>query len=228
MVRVTDKLQGWCKFAEQGMLSPVEHPSPRLRPEALRQSDGRRLRGERTRRSIVDAHSALLREGDLKPTAQTIAERAGVSVRTLWVAFGDMEGLLDATTDYWLRSDWELREQVEPTLALDERLDRFVAERARRLENIAPAARSAALAEPFSAALQASRRHHVQRVRDDVEEVFAGELATLDPADRETQALALTAAASWNSWSLMRDDLGLDVATASAAMRRALAALLGG
>jgi AcrR family transcriptional regulator len=206
----------------------VHEPSPRLRPEALRQTDGRRRRGERTRRSIVEAHTALLREGDLKPTAQTIAERAGVSVRTLWVAFGDMEGLLDATTDYWLRSDWELRDPVDGDLPLDERLDRFCAERARRLENIAPAARSAALSEPFSAALQASRRHHVQRVRDAVEEVFATEIAALDASRREDQVLALTAASSWNTWSLLRDDLGLDVPAASAVVRRSLEALLAG
>lgn len=209
-----------------GQNDRVPEPSSRLRPEALRQSDGRRRRGERTRRTIVEAHSALLREGDLKPTAQAIAERAGVSVRTLWVAFGDMEGLLDATTDYWLKSDWELRDPVEADRPLEERLDRFCAERARRLENIAPAARSAALAEPFSRALQSSRRHHVQRVRDAVEEVFAAELDARDPDAREELAVAMTTAASWNAWSLMRDDLGLDVATATGVVRRSLESLL--
>jgi len=208
-------------------LSVVDPHSPRLRPEALSQRDGRRLRGERTRRAIVEAHTALLREGDLKPTAQTIAERAGVSVRTLWVAFGDMEGLLDATTDYWLKSDWDLRDPVEGDLPLPERLDRFCAERARRLENIAPAARSAALSEPFSPALRASRIHHVQRVRDAVEEVFAAELDAREPEAREELAVAMTAASSWNSWSLLRDDLGLDVDASRAAVRRTLAALLG-
>ncbi len=204
----------------------MDDPSTRLRPEALRQRDGRRLRGERTRRNIVDAHTALLREGELKPTAQEIAERAGVSVRTLWLAFGDMEGLLDATTDYWLESDWQLRDPVDPDSPLDERLERFSAERARRLENIAPAARSAALSEPFSQALRASRRHHVQRVRDAVEEVFAAELDGRDPAVREELATALTVAASWNAWSLLRDDLGLDVPAATAVVRHSLAALL--
>jgi len=38
---------------------------------------------------------------------------------------------------------------------------------------------------------------------------------------------ALTAASSWNSWSLLRDDLGLDVPEATAVVRRSLEALLG-
>ncbi len=69
------------------------------------QTDGRIERRLRTQRAIVAAHVGLLEEGALRPTAATIAERAGVSVRTLWAACGDMEGLLQATTAYWFESD---------------------------------------------------------------------------------------------------------------------------
>ena len=33
-------------------------------------------------------------EGDLRPTAPRVAERAGVSLRTVWQQFADMETLL--------------------------------------------------------------------------------------------------------------------------------------
>src|SRR5947209_18265493 len=62
-------------------------------PEEL-SSDGRAARSERTRRAIVDAMRALHNEGDLRPTAPRIAERAGVSVRTVWQHFDDLETLL--------------------------------------------------------------------------------------------------------------------------------------
>ena len=68
-------------------------------------TDGRIARGERTRDSIIAAHAALLREGNLKPTGKVIAERAGVSVRTLWLNFKDLESLLSESTAYWLADD---------------------------------------------------------------------------------------------------------------------------
>ncbi len=67
-------------------------------PTQRQHTDGRVARGERTREAIVAAHTALLREGVLKPTGQAIADRAGVSVRTLWANFKDFEALLKETT----------------------------------------------------------------------------------------------------------------------------------
>ena len=55
--------------------------------------DGRVARGERTRRAIVDAHTELVSEGVLKPTAQSVADRAGVSIRALWSNFNDLESV---------------------------------------------------------------------------------------------------------------------------------------
>ena len=57
-------------------------------------TDGRVARSHRSRRAIVDAMRALHAEGDLRPTAPRVAERAGVSVRTVWQQFADMETLL--------------------------------------------------------------------------------------------------------------------------------------
>jgi AcrR family transcriptional regulator len=188
------------------------------------QRDGRVERGNRTRRAIVEAHVELLREGDLLPTAARVAERAGVSVRTLWAAFGDMEGLLRATTGYWFELDDALRGEVDPTLTLEERIVRFCAERVRRLENISPAARAALLKEPFSEALRASRLGHVERVVHDIEAAFATELDAAP--DRPALLDALVAATSWNAWSLLRDDLGRSVDAAHAAMLTTLHALL--
>ena len=43
------------------------------------QRDGRTVRAERTRQALVDALLSLLDEGQLQPTAERIAVRAGVS-----------------------------------------------------------------------------------------------------------------------------------------------------
>lgn len=47
-------------------------------------SDGRKLRGARTKERIVAAILSLVREGDLQPGMARIARRAGVSERTLF------------------------------------------------------------------------------------------------------------------------------------------------
>lgn len=189
-----------------------------------RQTDGRLRRSERTRAAIVEAHETLLRSGTLRPTAQQIAGVAGVSVRTLWSNFGDMDSLLQATVDRWFESDDDLRIEIDPELPLEERIALFCAERERRLVNIAPAARSAALFEPDSEILQRSRARHVGRVVEDVRRVFAQEIDAADDPDRLADALA--AVVSWNAWSLMTDDLGRSPDQTRTSMALTLSALL--
>lgn len=193
--------------------------------ERRHNTDGRIARGERTREAIVEAHTELLREGVLKPTGKVIAERAGISLRTLWLNFKDLEALLRATTSYWLDADAGLRRSVDPDLPLAARIDQYVDQRVRRLEHIAPAARSAVLGEPFSLALQDSRRAHVDRSIGDLEEVFAVELDAAG-ADRDALLKTMFVVTSWPSWTTIRDDFGLDVDAATAVMRHGLTSLL--
>lgn len=188
------------------------------------QRDGRVARGNRTRRAIVEAHAQLMRDGDLLPTAARVAASAGVSVRTLWGAFGDMEGLLQATTDYWFEQDSALRGEVDTSASLADRVEQFCAERVRRLENISPAARAAQLKEPFSQALRESRLGHVERVVHDIETTFAAELDAAP--DRAALLDALVSCTSWNAWSLLRDDLARPVDAARSAMLHTVRALL--
>jgi AcrR family transcriptional regulator len=190
-----------------------------------RHSDGRIARGERTRDAIVEAHAGLLREGVLKPTAKVIAERAGVSLRTLWLNFKDLETLLEATTAYWLDADAALRQPVDAGLPLQQRIELYCAQRVRRHEHITPAARSSALGEPFSAALQRSRHEHVERSLQDLAAAFGPELEAAGDA-RQALTNELYAASSWPVWSSLRDDLSLGIDEATAIMRDTFTRLL--
>lgn len=58
--------------------------------------DGRRARSERSREAMADALLDLLKSGDLQPSSALIAERAGVTQRTLFNQFGDMDSLVSA------------------------------------------------------------------------------------------------------------------------------------
>ena len=68
--------------------------------------DGRLLRTERSRQLIIEALHELINEGILVPTAQNVADRAGVGIRTVFRHFADMETLF-ATMDVQLRQGYE-------------------------------------------------------------------------------------------------------------------------
>lgn len=56
-------------------------------------TDRRNVRSQRTRTAISNAMLQLLQEGHDEPRAQQVAQRADVSVRTVFLHFEDMEGL---------------------------------------------------------------------------------------------------------------------------------------
>jgi TetR/AcrR family transcriptional regulator of autoinduction and epiphytic fitness len=193
--------------------------------EASVRVDGRTARAERTRRAIVDAHLALLDEGDLKPTGERIAERAGVSLRALWTNFKDMERLFAATGELLMERQEAAFRPVPVDLPLDRRIEEFCRQRARLLELIAPAARAARLREPFSAQLRRNRAWYLARVRQEVEVLFAAELGPPGP-DRDQLLDALIVTCTASTWSLLRDDLHLSVDAATRIMTRTLRGLL--
>ncbi|MEV0726284.1 TetR/AcrR family transcriptional regulator [Micromonospora purpureochromogenes] len=187
--------------------------------------DGRSARAERTRTAIVDAHLALIDEGDLRPTGERIAERAGVSLRTLWTNFKDMETLFAATGRRVSERQESMVRPISPELPLTRRIGEFSVQRARMLEALAPSARASALREPFSPQLRRNREGNIARVRGEIETVFGPELAHAGPG-REQLLDALTVASTWSAWSMMRDAMGLDVEAARATLTRILGALL--
>ncbi|MEV4546083.1 TetR/AcrR family transcriptional regulator [Micromonospora echinaurantiaca] len=187
--------------------------------------DGRTARAERTRAAIVEAHLALISEGDLRPTGERIAERAGISLRTLWTNFKDMETLFEASGAEVLRQQDAAYRPISPTLPLAKRVDAYCRQRARLLQLVAPSARAAQMREPVSAQLHRNRLKHIDRVRDEVEQLFAAELAQAGPG-REQLVHALVAVSMWPAWSMLRDGLGLGVDQARAVMARTVGALL--
>jgi TetR/AcrR family transcriptional regulator, regulator of autoinduction and epiphytic fitness len=188
--------------------------------------DGRTARAQRTRAAIVDAHLGLLASGDLKPTGERIADAAGVSLRTLWTSFKDMETLFSAAGQRLIERQLDVFEPIDAALPLPDRVDAFCRQRARMLEILAPAARAAVLYEPFSAALRRNRTIELGRVRDELVQLFGVELADADDGAEELLH-ALHVTSTFASWNVLRDNLGLSVDAARRVMRRTVAALLG-
>jgi TetR/AcrR family transcriptional regulator of autoinduction and epiphytic fitness len=197
-------------------------------PSATNRRDGRTARAERTRQALVDALLSLLYEGQLRPTAERIAERAGVSERSLFQHFTDREALYQAVAVQQYERILPTLEAIDVSLPLADRIEAFVAQRARLLEEITPVRRAALLLEPDSEVvagwLQSTRR---QKARE-VERAFRAELSEIPQPRRGVVLGALVAVSAWTNWESLRAHQRLSVDRSRAAMRAALAALLAG
>jgi AcrR family transcriptional regulator len=174
----------------------------------------------------MEAMLALLDEGDLKPTSERIAGRAGVSERTLFQHFPDREALFQGAA---LAQADRIAPMIEPLpppeAPVEERLDAFVAQRARVLEKVSPVRRAALQLEPSSETVAGWLRAVREGAAAEVGRVFAPELDGRD--DRDELLGSLVAAAAWPFWESLRAHQGLPPERAEASMRRTLAALLG-
>ena len=188
--------------------------------------DGRTARGQRTRRAVVDALLALQEEGDLEPTAQRVAARAGVALRTVFGHFSDMETLWAQAGERELAKITALADVPPADLPLDQRIDRFCASRARVLEALLPVMRAARLREHASPALRRNRELFIAAGDAEVTAVFRTELAPLAPDQRRVLLTALHVAAGGPTWELLRHDRGLPVAEAAALVHRAVRRLV--
>lgn len=188
--------------------------------------DGRTARAQRTREAIVAANVDLIGEGERKPTAERIAERAGVSVRALWTHFADMEALLESTAAVVLARQESRSRPVDPGLERTDRVVAFVRQRASLLEWVAPYARASQLREQSSPVLRDYRNRHIRLVAEEVRVLFAPELAGLGRTARSDVVAAVAAATTWGAWTSLRDHLGLSRRRSQAVLVRTVTALL--
>jgi AcrR family transcriptional regulator len=188
----------------------------------LETTDGRILRSRRSRELIADALYELVGEGHLEPTAEQVAERAGVGIRTVFRLFSDMESLY-ATMNARLLSEVGpmLREGPPAGTGLHERAAALVHDRANLFEQISPYIRSTILNRRHSPFLEDQSRKIVRQLRERL-------LAWL-PELRDAPAdlvEALDQATSFEAWDRLRSDQRLGRARARAAVERTVLALV--
>ena len=185
--------------------------------------DGRVRRGERSREAIVAALFDLVGRGVLQPTAQQVADAAGVGIRSVFRHFSEMESLYQSVDARLEREAVRLLGGEPARSALADRIDALVARRAALFERIAPYKRSGNLQRWRSPFIQ--RRHlEMQRVLRDDLRAWLPELASA-PVDLGE---AVELATSFEAWDRLRADRRLSVKVAAAVVTRTLRGLLGG
>jgi len=188
--------------------------------------DGRLARSARTRHAVVDALLDLLNEGDLRPTAARIAERAGVSLRLVFHHFDDLEAIYSKLADRQAERVKPLIVPISVALPLPRRIEDFSAQRSRLLETLSPVRRSAVLMEPFRPALAKQLKHARDLTRAATIAAFAPELSKLDADEKRAAIAALDVATSWVAWEQMRRHQGLSETEARRVMATTIRALL--
>ncbi|MBN2624237.1 MAG: TetR/AcrR family transcriptional regulator, partial [Acidimicrobiales bacterium] len=189
-------------------------------------TDGRAARAARTRSAIVDATVALVEEGDLRPTAPRIAERAGVSVRSVFQHFDDLPSLHTAVVQRVLERLAVLVVPVDPGRPLEERITTFTRQRSALLEAVTPFRRAAAVHGPFAPEIRRAIAEGSAFLRSEVEQVFAPELASMEATERREVVGAVAATSSWAVWDALRAEMGHSPEQAGAVVERTLRSLL--
>lgn len=168
--------------------------------------DGRIARGARTRAAIADALYDLLREGHGDASARAIAERAGVSLRSVFQHFDDVEAVY---AEVAARQESAIRpflSPIDPAVPLIERIDRLVAQRDDMYAIIAPirhalnAHRSARTSQFVRDSLM--RLHRAQR--DQIAATFPKELS-----DDDRLLLQVDVSMSFETWDQFTTQHGL-------------------
>lgn len=205
--------------------SPVGRRAPALawgpKPSSGRSVDGRVARGERSRAAVVATVLDLIGAGDLRPTAQRIADRAGVSLRSVFHHFEDMEALYAAAADLHAVRVVPSVSSLPSGGPLDERIDAFVSMRCRVMEASTPIRRAARLVEPESHAVLERLRAAVAFWRVVMLESFAPEVEA-DPSRGDP----LSVVTSWEFWDALRNQQRVSVARAERVVHRAVSALV--
>lgn len=187
--------------------------------------DGRASRAARTRTAVVDALLALNEKGNLRPTAREIAAEAGVSLRSIYVHFDDVESLLVAAAVRHGEYLISLARRVSTDGPIERRVAALVANRRTIYEAGSGVRRAALVQEPFSPALQRALEAGRKAGRAEIDSVFAPEIAAAGPhGGRLRQALALTLGST--SWDVMRRYQQMSPDEAEGQLRTMVLALL--
>lgn len=156
-------------------------------------TDGRSLRRERNRDAVLDAAIEIFEEGDIDPSVDAIADRAGVSNRSIYRYFDHRDHLIRASVTHAMyRVVREVRLPDPGVASFEDRVVAFVEHRITMYQRLAPivrAAQRAAATEPIIAEELAAGQGIL---RQDFLDQFAKEL---DPMAAEQRERAITAAA---------------------------------
>lgn len=176
--------------------------------------DGRSLRRERNRQDIVNALLGLIEDGETEISAAVIASKAGLSERSIFRYFDDVNDLYRSVCDLAFSKEIEFALIDNAGIgSLDTKIENFVNQRVRIYtmnEKIAPAARSFAFKNPVIKNQLAIGR---KLLRAQITKHFADELSAFDKSQQQVAVATIDALTTFESYDMMRSDQKMSVQT---------------
>ena len=176
--------------------------------------DGRSLRRERNRQDIVDALLGLIENGETEISAALIASKAGLSERSVFRYFDDVNDLYRSVCDLAFSKEIEYALIDDAGVgSLDTKIENFVNQRVRIYtmnEKIAPAARSFAFKNPIiKNQLVVGRK----LLRTQIIKHFAEELSVFDKQQQQVAVAIIDSLTTFEYYDMMRSDQKMSVQT---------------
>ena len=171
------------------------------------EKDGRRLRSVTSQNIIVDAMMTLIQRGILEPTAQQVADEAGIGIRTVFRQIQDKENLF-SKMDEKVRATLQetLKRATNPRGNLEERIEGLIDLEAELFENNLQFLR-ATLANKWKYNTLQKNYERNQRNIKSLLYTWIPELKNLS----ESQQTLLTSVNSAGYWIELRENLVLSV-----------------
>ncbi len=182
----------------------ASHTPPHSAPQPI---DGRRARSQRGRLATLEAMIDLINEGHAPPTAQQVAQRAGISVATLFRYFETLEDLRQYATQQCLERFAHLFELPEISCGTtEEKITSLVASRLAQYQAIGPIARLIRWRAFDTPDVQTTLHQQRQNQTQQLAQHFAQELRSHSPDDQEDLLASLIALTSFEAWDQQRQD----------------------
>ncbi|OYW86781.1 MAG: TetR family transcriptional regulator [Hyphomonas sp. 34-62-18] len=202
-------------------MSELLDNAPDMMDPATESEDGRKRRSERSREQIIEAMFELVAQGELDPGAARIAEVANVSLRTVFRHFEEVDGL-------YQEMNRRVKEEVMPIVKAPfnstnwrDTVLELVQRRSEVFERIMPYRVCGSIRRFRSAYLMQGHQDFVTMERSILDSVLPEEVRT----DVVLEA-AFDSVLGFDTWRRLRQDRGLSVEEARAAVRKLVEALL--
>lgn len=201
-----------------------QEPEPRAvngaEPRAINGSqsrpvDGRTARRDRNRAAVLDAVVDLFAEGDLTPGVHDVAERSGVSLRSVYRYFTDVDDLIAAAIDRQVAAASPYFAIADAaTGSTPERIQRFCERRIELFCEVRTVYRAAVIRATDQERVSAGVERCRSQLSEQVAATFQPELDGLRDGDRRVVGGMLDALSQLETIELLFADQGHDRASA--------------
>ena len=188
--------------------------------------DGRARRALATRQRIIDSMAALIREGIVAPTCEQVAAGAGISPRSVFLHFDDLQTLFEEVYGTLTEAVMHRRAVIPATVPLETRLRMYASVRGQIGEHFGNFSRTAMVMFHHSPRIQEMIALARRTMRETVTTYFGAELAGLAEEDAQRLTESIVATTTWETWSILRRDFDYPVEAAEEAFAATVRGLL--